>query len=63
MPLILDVLPVPGTSQFEALIVDVPEGLEATTAGETVWSEIFETEEEARMTGQKELGELKAESE
>ena len=60
MPLILSVLPVLGTNQFEALIVKVPEGVEATTAGETVWSEIFDTEEEARMAGQEEL---KAESE
>ena len=63
MPLILDVLPVPGTTQFEAVIVDVPEDADAISEGVTEWTEIFDTEEEARMTGQKELEELKAESE
>ncbi len=55
MPLILNILPVPGTTQFEALIVKVPEGIKDTAAGEVLWSDIFETEEEASMVGQKEL--------
>ena len=66
MPLILDVLPVPGTTQFEAVIVDVPKDADAISAGVTEWTGIFDTEEEARMAGQEgleELEELKAESE
>ncbi len=63
MPLILNVLPVPGTTQFEAVIVDVPDGEEATNAGVTEWTGIFDTEEEARRAGQKELEEVKADLE
>ena len=54
MPLILDVSPVPG-GQFEALVVEVPYGTEDATADAVRWSGIFDTEDEARREGQKEL--------
>ncbi len=63
MPLKLSVLSIPETTQFEALIVRVPEGIKDTTESEVLWSDVFDTEEEASMVGQEELEELKAESE
>ncbi len=55
MPLMLKILETPRMGGFEARIEFIPEGARSTTSSKLVWSGFFETEEEARREGQKEL--------
>ncbi len=55
MALMLKILRTPRMGGFEARIEFIPEGARSTTSSKLMWSGFFETEEEARWEGEKEL--------